>query len=79
MQKSKDRLSFFLNKDLSQKVYKLSKQNKKSISDIARDAISLYLEKIEKEKIRKEMEEGYQANTSYYLKQQEDWEHADSE
>ena len=79
MQRTKDRLSFFLSRDLSQKVYKLSKQTRKTISDIARDAITSYLEQIEKEKIEKELEAGYQVNTSYFMKQQEEWEHADSE
>ncbi len=79
MQKSKNRINFFLNHELSQKVYKLSKQTKKSISDITREALAHYLESIEKIRIDKELEEGYAANSSYFKKQQEEWKHADSE
>jgi len=76
-QKQRDRISFFLNRDLSSRIYELSKQTKRSLSDIARDALSLYLQEIEKARINEELKEGYTANYEYYLKQQEEWKFAD--
>ena len=75
----KERLSFFVNSDLSDKVNKISKQNKTTVSEIARKALQFYIEQIEKEKIEKELEIGYKENYDYYLKSQEDWKYADSE
>lgn len=77
--KDKDRFSFFLQKDLSEKIYKLSRQTSKSISNIAREALTQYLQNIEKARIEKELEEGYKANYNYYTKQQDTWKYADSE
>ena len=75
----KERLSFFVNSDLSDKVNKISKQNKTTVSEIARKALQFYIEQIEKERIEKELEIGYKENYDYYLKSQEDWKYADSE
>ena len=77
--KDKDRFSFFLQKDLSEKIYKLSRQTSKSISNIAREALTQYLQNIEKERIEKELDEGYKANYNYFAKQQDIWKYADSE
>ena len=75
----KERLSFFVNSDLSDKINKISKQNKTTVSEIARKALQFYIEQIEKERIDKELENGYKENYDYYLKSQEDWKYADSE
>jgi len=75
----KERLSFFVNSDLSAKVIKISKQTKLTISEIARNALQNYIDQIEKERIEKELEAGYKANYDYYLKSQEDWKYADKE
>jgi hypothetical protein len=75
----KERLSFFVNQELSDKIYKISKQTKLTISEIARNALQNYIEQIEKEKIENELEAGYKANYSYYLKSQEEWKYADKE
>ncbi len=77
--KKKERLSFFINSDLSEKIKKISKQNKITVSEIARTALQNYIEQLEKERIEKELEIGYKENYNYYLKSQEDWKHADSE
>lgn len=79
MQKTKNRISLYLDDHLSNKVYKLSKQTNKSISDITRQALASYIDDIEKAKMEEELEKGYKANYEYYLKQQSDWNHADSE
>jgi predicted transcriptional regulator len=75
----KERLSFFVNSELSDKVNKISKQTKLTISEIARNALQNYIDKIEKEKIENELEAGYKANYDYYLKSQEKWKNADKE
>jgi len=75
----KERLSFFVNQELSDKVNKISKQTKLTVSEIARNALQNYIEQIEKEKIDNELEAGYKANYDYYLKSQEEWKYADKE
>ncbi|MBZ0177749.1 MAG: hypothetical protein K8F36_00555 [Melioribacteraceae bacterium] len=75
----KERLSFFVNQDLSKKVNRISKQTNQTVSEIARKAIQEYIQKIEKERIELELENGYKANYDYYLKSQEDWNYADKE
>lgn len=75
----KERLSFFVNSELSEKVNKISKQSKITVSEIARKALQNYIDQIEKEKVEKELEAGYKANYNYYLKSQEDWKYADKE
>lgn len=73
----KERLSFFVNADLAKKLNEFSEKSNLSLSDIAREALKSYLEKIEKEKTEKELEDGYKANYDYYLKSQSEWEYAD--
>ena len=75
----KERLSFFVNADLAKKLNEFSEKSNLSLSDIAREALKNYLEKIEKEKTEKELEDGYKANYEYYLKSQSEWEYADRE
>ncbi len=75
----KERLSFFVNSELSDKVNKISKQTKLTISEIARNALQNYIDQIEKEKMNDELEAGYKANYDYYLKSQEEWKYADKE
>ncbi|MCF8240990.1 MAG: ribbon-helix-helix domain-containing protein [Melioribacteraceae bacterium] len=73
----KERLSFFVNSELSDKINRISKQTKLTVSEIARKALINYIEQIEKEKIENELETGYKANYDYYLKSQEEWKYAD--
>ncbi len=75
----KERLSFFVTSELSNKVGRISKQTKLPVSEIARKALQNYIDQIEKEKIENELEIGYKANYDYYLKTQEEWKHADKE
>ena len=75
----KERLSFFVSQDISEKVNIISKQSKLTVSEIARKALQNYIEKIEKDEIEKALEEGYKVNYKYYLKAQEEWKHADKE
>lgn len=75
----KERLSFFINSDLSDKVYKISKQTNLSVSEIARNALQNYIIELERKKIDKELEDGYRANYEYYLKNQNEWKYADKE
>ena len=78
-QNKKERVSFFVNQELSKKVYNISKQTNQTVSELARKALKKYIEQIEKEKIEQELEIGYKANYDYYLKSQEEWKHADKE
>lgn len=79
IQNKKERLSFFITSDLSKKISKISKQTRLTVSEIARKALQNYIDKIEKEKIEIELEEGYKANYEYYLNAQEKWKYADQE
>lgn len=71
-QKKKERLSFFVNSELSNKISRISKQIKLPVSEIARKALQNYIDQVEKEKIENELEIGYKANYDYYLKSQEE-------
>ena len=75
----KERLSFFVNSELSEKVNRISKQSKLTVSEFVRRALQNYIDLMEKEKINNELEAGYKANYDYYLKSQEDWKYADKE
>ena len=75
----KERLSFFVNPELSDKINSISKQTKLTISEIGRKALQNFIDLIEKEKIENELEAGYKANYQYYLKSQEEWKYADKE
>ncbi|MBZ0178524.1 MAG: ribbon-helix-helix domain-containing protein [Melioribacteraceae bacterium] len=75
----KERLSFFVDRDLSKRVEKISKQTNQTMSEVTRKALHAYIEQIEKEQTEKELEAGYKANYDYYSKSQEEWEHADKE
>lgn len=75
----KERLSFFVSQDLSEKVNIISKQTKLTVSEIVRKALQSYIEKIEKDEVEQALEEGYKANHNYYLRTQEEWKHADKE
>lgn len=75
----KERLSFFVNSDLSNSINEIAKHVNLSVSDIGRIALQEYIAKVEKEFIAKELEEGYKANYSYYCKSQEEWKYADKE
>jgi predicted transcriptional regulator len=78
-QNKKERLSFFVNSDLSNKVSRISKQTNLPVSEIARKALQNYIDQLEKEKIENELENGYKANYGYYLKTQGEWKYADKE
>lgn len=78
-QNKKERLSFFVNFELSKKVNRISKQTNVTVSEIARKALQNFIDLFEKEKIENELEAGYKANYNYYLKAQENWKYADKE
>lgn len=78
-QNKKERLSFFVNVELSKKVNKISKQTNVKVSEIARKALQNFIDLLEKEKIENELEAGYKANYNYYQKVQEEWKYADKE
>lgn len=69
---SKERMSFFVNRELFLRINEVSKRTKLTVSEIARKALEYFIEKVEKERIEKELEEGYKANYAYYLKEQEE-------
>jgi predicted transcriptional regulator len=78
-QNKKERLSFFVNAELSNKVNRISKQTNLPVSEIARKALQNFIDQLEKEKLETELEAGYKANYDYYLKTQEEWKYADEE
>ena len=73
----KARLSFFVTSELSDKINKISKQYKLTVSEITCEAIRNYIQQIEKVKTERELETGYEANYDYYLRSQKDWEYAE--
>lgn len=75
----KERMSFFVNSELSNMVSKISKQTNLTVSEIARKALQNFIDQMEKEKIENELEAGYKANYEYYLRSQEEWKYADKE
>lgn len=79
MKEKKERLSFFIKSELYNKINHISTQTGLTVSEIARKALQNYIDKIEKEKIEKELEDGYKINYDYYLKSQESWKYADKE
>ena len=48
-----------------------------SVSEIARQALQIFIEQREKEKIEKELEAGYKSYYEYYLKSNEAWKYVD--
>jgi len=76
---SKDRISFYVNSEMSEKITEISNQSNLTISDIIRTAIIYFIDRYEKEKIYKELEKGYRENSQYYIKMQEEWKFADHE
>ncbi|MCK9212345.1 MAG: hypothetical protein M0P61_16010 [Ignavibacteriaceae bacterium] len=76
-QNKKERLSFFVDSELSNKVNRISKQTNLTVSDIARKALQNFVVQVENEKTDRELEDGYKANYNYYLKSQEEWQYAD--
>lgn len=79
LSKKKERLSFFINSELIERINKISKKFNLTISELVRNALQNYLTQLEKEKIECELEEGYKANYKYYLKSQQEWQYADKE
>ena len=75
----KERMSFFVDRKLAVKIGELSKQTKLTVSEITRRALQNYIDQSEKERIEKELAEGYEANYKYYLNSNNEWEHADKE
>ncbi|GJQ61009.1 MAG: hypothetical protein SCALA702_00620 [Melioribacteraceae bacterium] len=75
----KERMSFFINPELSERVSKLSRQTNQTVSEFARKALDEYSRQIELQKTEKELEEGYKANYQYYLNSQDEWKFADNE
>ena len=49
-QNKKERLSFFVNSELSNKVNRISKQTNLPVSEIARKALQNFIDQVEKEK-----------------------------
>jgi metal-responsive CopG/Arc/MetJ family transcriptional regulator len=75
----KERFSFFVDRELSERVEKISKQTNQTMSELTRKALQAYIEQIEKEKTEQELAAGYQANYDYYSKSQKEWNYADKE
>jgi len=73
----KVRLSFVINSDLSEKINEIADKNNLSVSEIARQALQIFILQKEKEKIEKELEAGYKSNYAYYLKSNGDWKYSE--
>lgn len=76
-QNKKERLSFFVSSELSNKVNRISEQTNLSVSEIVHKALQKFIDQLEKEKIETELEDGYKVNYEYYLKAKEEWKYTD--
>lgn len=75
--KRKQRVSFFVTDELMEKLDRITGQTNFTISGVVRNALELYIQKLEKDRIAHELEEGYKENYAYYLKSQAEWDYAD--
>ncbi len=73
----KERLNFFIDRELLERVNEISKRTKMTVSEIARKALTMFIDLVEKERIEKELEAGYKANYAHYIDAQEEWKNAD--
>lgn len=79
LKKKKEKIKLFCQFGIIREINRISKHTKLTASEIARNALQDYLDKVEKEKVEAELEAGYKANYGYYIKSQKEWEHADKE
>lgn len=73
------RLSFYIPENMQEKLLRISEKHHLSLSDFSRNALQKAIDAIEETDLRRELKEGFEANYQYYLAQQEEWKHADSE
>lgn len=73
----KVRLRFPISSEFSKRLKRICKLKDLTLSEFARHALCHYINKVEKDRIEKELIAGYQANYDYYLKLQKDWQYAD--
>jgi metal-responsive CopG/Arc/MetJ family transcriptional regulator len=73
----KERINFFLDSEFAKRVNDFAEEYKISVSEMIRKALDIYIKKIEKEKIEKELESGYKSNYEYYLKSGAEWQYAE--
>lgn len=75
----KKRVNLLVPQELASRASQAAKKLDFTISDLYRNALSNYLEEIERMRIEKELEEGYKANYSYYSRMSKEWKAADAE
>jgi hypothetical protein len=73
------RLNFFVSPDLYLRALRETKHQKIKISEILRQALEQYLERLDGEKMKKELEDGYKANYHADLQLNKEWEAADAD
>jgi metal-responsive CopG/Arc/MetJ family transcriptional regulator len=71
--------SFLIPKPLYDRLVRISEELGLNFSEMLRRVIKEFIERYEKGKLEKELEEGYKANYQYYLKTNEEFQYADSE
>jgi hypothetical protein len=76
---NKERVNFLFPKELVRKARRAASELDCTLSDFIREAVSSFIKEIELAKTKKELEEGYKANYSYYANLNKEWEIADSE
>ena len=75
----KEKINFYIPVDLNQSINEVAKELNENVSELLRIAVREFLERYEREKLKRELEEGYKANYDYYLKTNDEFQYADSE
>ena len=78
MKRKSERLSISVPLDLARMINHWAEELNVKLSDLARIALSEKVAQLEREKLEKELEAGYKANTNYYARMSEEWTFADS-
>lgn len=72
------RRNFYLSLELIERAERIAAERDWNLSQLCRIALEDFLTRLEREKIKQELEEGYKANHQYYSKMSEEWQFADT-
>ncbi len=73
------RKNFLLPVELEERINRVSRRLRKDFSQLTREALQQYVEKIEQENLERELAEGYSANAARIKAVNQDWESADAD
>ena len=73
------RINFITSTELDQKIASVASEIGVTKSEFIREAVKEYISRVEKERLRTELEAGYKANYAFDAQLNEEWEVADAE